>query len=411
MKQAVLLALPVLLGTASSLASAAAVIETSLSPGAAPADDLRPTDVVDFATGMLGLTSDDDPTPVLKRRFWTVLPFVAVSPLIGVGVGVGTAAVFQLGDPALVKQSRLEASFAATANHQFSLPVRSDLYLGPRWHVVGDWAWRKFPVSTWGLGGDSPESLRNHVEYGIVRVHEKVLRRVSDDLYVGGGVDADVFYAVHAGDASPRVREAFTPYPHGTRAPTTASRLSVDVHYDSRDYQVNATRGSFAAISYSVSPRSFASDSTWQSLYLDGRTYLRLARRVVIGVWGLAWLNSGDTPYFLLPSIGADPEKRSGRGYVEGRHIGGALLYGEAEARFPLWRFLGAAVAVNVHSVSEPAASGETTTVPRFVHAKPAFVAGLRALLDREEHCNGAFDVGMGADGQKGVYLNLNETF
>ena len=65
-------------------------------------------------------------------------------------------------------------------------------------------------------------------------------------------------------------------------------------------------------------------------------------------------------------AIGSDPDARSGRGYIEGRHIGKSLLYAEAEYRFQIWDFVGGAVGMNVHSASQAWVPGYPQNAPAF---------------------------------------------
>jgi hypothetical protein len=146
-------------------------------------------------------------------------------------------------------------------------------------------------------------------------------------------------------------------------------------------------------------------------LYLDGRTYFALSDRSVLALWASAWLNFGPTPYLLLPSIGSSPANRTGRGFIEGRHVGQHMLYGEVEYRFPIWEFLGGIAAANIHSVSEPGATGQAEDKPRFIYWSPAFVVGLRAMISRFSLSNLTLDFGWAPSGSTGVYLNVNETF
>jgi hypothetical protein len=181
--------------------------------------------------------------------------------------------------------------------------------------------------------------------------------------------------------------------------------------FDTRDNTLNPFRGQYLLARIRTSPTWLGSDTTWHSLYLDGRIYVPISDRDVLAFWASAWLNFGPTPYLLLPSIGSSPANRTGRGYIEGRHVGQAMVYGEVEWRFHIWEFLGGIAAANIHSVSEPGAQGQAEDQPRFIFWNPAFVAGLRAMISRASLQNLTLDFGVTPSGSTGVYLNVNETF
>ncbi len=152
-------------------------------------------------------------------------------------------------------------------------------------------------------------------------------------------------------------------------------------------------------------------EARWRSLYLDARTYFRApgpGRDGVLALWALGWSAFGRPPYLLLPSVGADPDHRTGRGWVEGRWTGKDLLYAEAEYRFHLWQFLSGALAVNATSVSDRGVEGQSI---HFERVHPAAVAGVRALLSGASQARLAFDVAWAPGKAQAFYLAANETF
>jgi outer membrane protein assembly factor BamA len=187
--------------------------------------------------------------------------------------------------------------------------------------------------------------------------------------------------------------------------------VSVDLLWESRDNPVNATRGYYATATYRAFPRWLGSTYDWQSLYLDARAYFSLPAPHVLALWAYGWFSFGNTPYLNLPSIGSDPDARSGRGYIEGRHIGKSLLYAEAEYRFRIWDFVGGVVGVNVHSASQERQPGEPQNAPIYQYWYPAVTAGIRVLVNKPTRTNGLVEVGVGLDGSYGIYLNINENF
>jgi hypothetical protein len=89
----------------------------------------------------------------------------------------------------------------------------------------------------------------------------------------------------------------------------------------------------------------------------------------VLALWTYGSFTFGHVPYLDLASNGSDPNERSARGYIQGRHIGKSLYW------------------------------------------YPAVTAGLRLLIVRETHANLCLDYGVGLQGQHGFYLSFNEAF
>jgi hypothetical protein len=341
-----------------------------------------------------------------KALHLILAPFVTSSPLIGVGFGVAAAGTWQLGSRETTKLSKFATNLIATTESQLSAPIRTSIYLpGGDWKLQGLWRWSKFPSPTWGIGGNTPESAKSITDYNLVRLWETVSRRVTGDLYVGAGYLFDYFYDVKNG------APYFQGYPYGTGPSSLSSGVALNLVYDDRDSPVYASRGVYAMLNLALSPRWLGSDTEWYSVYLDARTYLPFGERVVLALWGYAWLALGQVPYLELAAIGGDFDARSGRGYTEGRHIGKALLYGEAELRFVIWEWLGGVVGFNLHSVAQPNARGVLVDEPRFQYWWPALVVGARLLAVRETRSNLTVDFAVGKEGQHGVYVNFSEAF
>ncbi|HVP66950.1 MAG TPA: hypothetical protein VMT17_06780 [Anaeromyxobacteraceae bacterium] len=384
-------------------------------PPAVPSEPAGPSmDFPDFLMRSVGLYQE--PTPeeraleAQKRFHWNFVPFVLTNPLIQFGVGVASAGVFRIGDED-TKLSKFATNFLITIRGQVSVPLRTTIFFsGNEWSLVGYLNWSWFPSPTYGVGGNTPTTNETIVDYGLFRVWQTAYRRLYENLYCGFGAYFDRFYAVsNRGAQGPT--NPFTSYPYGTGGPYNNVGASVDLLYESRDNPVNATRGYYASATYRAFPTWLGSTTSWQSLYANARAYFGLPAPNVLALWAYGWFSWGNTPYLNLPSIGTDPDARSGRGYIEGRHIGKDLLYAEAEYRFHIWEFLGGAAGVNVHSASQPESAGQAPNQPRFQYWWPALTAGLRVLVNRPTHANGLVEVGLGLDGSYGIYLNINENF
>lgn len=384
-------------------------------PSPLPTAEPGPTvDLPQFLLQSMGLYSE--PTPEEKaaeaaRRFhWNIVPFILTNPLIQFGVGVASAGVFRIGDSD-TKLSKFATNLLLTVKKQVSIPIRTTIFFsGSDWSLVGYANWSWFPSPTWGLGGNTPESNEVIVDYGLVRLWQTVYRRLYESLYVGVGAYYDGFYTVGSHTEQAGGPNPFTAYPYGTSSAYTNVGASLDLLWESRDNPVNATQGYYATLTYRAFPTWLGSTYFWQSLYADGRAYFALPRPNVLAFWAYGWFSVGNVPYLNLPTIGADPDARSGRGYIEGRHVGKALLYAEAEYRFHIWDFVGGVVGLNVHSASQPPGS-QGQNVPEFRYWYPAATIGVRALVNKPTRANGLIEFGIGLDGSHGFYLNINENF
>jgi Omp85 superfamily domain len=361
-------------------------------------------------TGWWGPRNEGEDAPK-KRHGYIITPIINSSPLIGVGVGAGIAGTVDFTGDGKTRPSKYSTSFVFTSNEQISVPLRADLTLpGGDWTAVLMWRWSKWPSPTWGLGGATPDSARATIDRNSLRLHQTVNRRLAGNLYAGAGAYLDYDFEVHDQGTAGGGPSAFSEYPYGTGSSSFSLGPGVRLVWDDRDSVVYPTRGVYANLAYAFSPTWLGSSNSWQSFFAEGRTYVPMSRRFVLALWTYGWFSFGEVPYLRLPSIGSEPEGRSGRGYIEGRHIGKALLYGEAELRVLLWEWLGASGGVNLHSVSQPGANGIFQDEPRFQYWYPALVAGLKIAVVKDSHANLNFDFAWGK-ASSGFYINFSESF
>lgn len=361
-------------------------------------------------TGWWGPRTVDENAPK-KRHGFIITPIINSSPLIGFGVGAGIAGTIDWTGDGKTRPSKYSTSFVYTTNGQYAVPIRVDLTLpGGDWTAVMLWRWSFFPSPTWGLGGNTPESAKAIIDRNSLRLHQTVNKRIAGKLYAGAGLYFDYDYNVADQGTADGQPSGFSQYPYGTGSSSLSFGPGVRLVWDSRDSVVYPTGGIFVNLAYSISPTWLGSTTGWQSFFAEARTYLPLSSRLVLALWSYGWFSFGEVPYLRLPSIGSEPEGRSGRGYIEGRHIGKALLYGEAEVRMLLWEWLGVAAGVNLHSASQPGANGVFQDNPRFQYWSPALLVGFKVAVMKESRANLNFDLAWGRD-NRGFYINFSEAF
>jgi hypothetical protein len=384
---------------------------------AAPAKrgaDASTKDLPTWLGELLGLKKPPSPDAekIPAKRHLTVIPFLSSSPVIGLGFGVAAAGTTQRGEPENTSLSTYSTSFTVTTQSQYALTARHDLrFAGDEWGLTGMWRWTKWPSPTWGIGGNTPESAKSTMDYQLVRLYELVSRRLFGSLYAGAGYSFDWYFNVsNSGSASGQPTD-FSTYPYGTGSTSLNSGPAVSLVWDTRDSPVYPTRGIVADFDYTFFPTWLGSGSTWHNAYVDLRSYHQLSRWLVLALWAYGSFTFGNVPYLELASNGSDPNERAARGYVQGRHIGKSLLYGEAELRFVIWQWLGAVAGLNVHSVTGSSGRGILGDKLHFQYWYPAVTGGLRLLIVRETHANLCLDYGVGLQGQRGFYLSFNEAF
>jgi outer membrane protein assembly factor BamA len=346
-------------------------------------------------------------------------PVLTYGPTSGFGIGVaGNMAVFK-GHPDSTRISSIVASATATTKEQLLINAKiNGSSPSNRWHFEGDnrlyWTSQK----TYGLGTTTAEEGAVDQKYDYLRFHETLYRRVSRDVYLGGGFLYGIHRDVRPGEGNASAAWPTSPYVVYSEEngfdPDSQTSAGIGVHalLDSRDGPINPTRGWYAGLAYRMFfDGLLGGSSSWQQLSYDARTYLRLSRdaRHRLAFWASGdFVTGGTAPYLDLPATGMDTYGRAGRGYPQGRFRGRDLVYGEVEYRFTVTGngLFGIVAFLNTQTLSDEQ-SGEKL----FDSFATGAGFGLRVMLNKRSQTNLCLDVGSGKDGSSAVYFAVQEAF
>jgi hypothetical protein len=227
-------------------------------------------------------------------------------------------------------------------------------------------------------------------------------------IYFGLGYHFDRYDEIHdtraaAGEATP-----FTVYSDGAPTRTQSSGLSANVFIDTRDNQINATRGLFWNASMRSYLRAIGSDDDRQSLWSDFRGYVLLPRggRNALAIWNFLWFTFGKAPYLDLPAVGWDTYGRSARGYLQGHIRGTNMCYTEFEYRMRFSRddLWGGVAFVNLTNVTQ-------TGGGPFGAFDTGGGVGLRMKFNKKTNTNLSVDAALGQDRTVRFFFGLQEVF
>ena len=390
-------------------------------PDSAPQQSAAPdTETVDVFDLLRTLRHKQAPTEPwdFHKPMMAFAPVIGAKPSAGFLLGAaGNIAVF-LGDPSTTRISSLVTSVTFSTKKQIALTGRYTMFgHDSRWRLEGDDRLHWTSLETFGLGTSADTTDGTVADFNFFRVHNTAYHQLRAGLYAGAGLYFDNHTGVGPRDGeesawtgSPYVRYSEA---HGLPLDSQiAAGTSLDLVWDTRDSFINADGGWLAKASYRTLFNGFlGGDSSWQKLTLDVRTYVNLSRdrRHKLAFWAYADLVTGGVAPFLdLPSTAGDTYGRSARGYAEGQFRGERLAYGEVEYRATLTRngLLGMVAFVNTTTVTNLADDERL-----FDSFAPAGGAGLRLLINKRSKTNLCFDVGIGKQGSKGIYLAVQEAF
>ncbi|MCM3878664.1 MAG: outer membrane protein assembly factor [Vicinamibacterales bacterium] len=353
-----------------------------------------------------------------RGRAFILAPSFGAKPGTGAFLGVAGNITSYFGDPKTTHVSTNVFGLSVSTSGQVLSNVRFNIFTNEdRWVIAGDNRFNWMSQDTFGLGTSTPSAGVVNADFDFFRLDETIYRRVGSSKFVGGGIQFNTRRNIGPGDnaeatwdESPNVVYSKA---HGLPADSaTSGGISIAGRFDSRDSQVNASRGWYLNASYRTFFEGFlGGDSSWQQASFDARSYRALTkngRHLVAGwIYG-EFVTAGVAPYYDLPATGMDTFGRSGRGYQEGRFRGDQLTYGELEYRTTIMAngLVGLVAFLNATSTSAPDGS---EALFHSVAVGGGF--GARLLFSKRSRTNLCLDFGWGREGSHAVYVAVQEAF
>ena len=291
---------------------------------------------------------------------------------------------------------------------QFMNIINSNIWTNNnKYNLLGDYRFYIFPVDDYGLGSKTSLDNATKVDYEHLRIYEVLLRKLSNNFFIGAGYNLDYYWNIKETKNSPYDTTDLDKY--GLTSSSVSSGITVNIQYDNRLNSNNPENGTYVNLQVRDNSTLIGSNSNWQSLVLDTRHYFELSKRThdVLALWSYDWVTlNGKPPYFDLPAAGNDAYNNTVRGYVEDRFRGLNFLYFEAEYRFRITHngFIGGTLFSNLSSFSEYPSN-------KFERVNPGNGVGLRFKMNKKSNVNLCIDYGVGTGGSRGFVFNMSEVF
>lgn len=339
-------------------------------------------------------------------------PFIAIMPAAGYALQSGLTGTISTNtlfytDNNRNRYSNVLLNAFYSQYHQYWFIANNNLFFEKyKLHLFGDTRYYNYPTQTFGLGTNSSLSDELDIKYSYLRISQIIYREIGPNIFAGIGYNFDDHWNIKTENTPGKALDDFEKYQKGTRS--ISSGISLNLLFDSRKNAVNPAGGSYASLQYRPNLTILGSDSNWQSLLIDLRTYIKfpVSTRNILALWNYNnFVLNGTPPYLDTPSVGWDAYSNTGRGYVPGRYVGKNFTYFESEYRFVLTRngLLGGVVFGNAETVFQKWSESHTIL--------PAGGLGVRIKMNKFSNTNLAIDYGFGVGGSHGLFFNLGEVF
>ncbi len=338
------------------------------------------------ASGRAGITDN------LTGRSWFALPVAVYTSDTGFGFGGVFLTSYHQDRPRL---SLVQGTALYTLENQFTTNAMWDHFSkdgNRRLHLKGRYS--VFPGDYFGLGNDTANDDPERYTPEETDIEAWIEYRAAGNMLVRGGM---LLYN--------HVLVESDPGGLGTgAAPIDRGRFDVGIVAalvrDTRDNYTATTGGSMAKLEFRGYPVQNEGGS-FDQVSLDIRTFREHRWNVVGAAMLTAIRTSGNVPYYLMPSLGAEERLR---GYERNRFRDRCAVLAQYDIRFPIAGPFGGAVF---------AAAGRVGPSLADAFGEPWHAAagvGLRFYFNREEHLMVRLDYARGAD-SSGVYATFGEAF
>ena len=381
--------------------------DTAIYPG------IKDIDLIDITERIFNKNSViREPPPANQKDKVSFIVFPAVGYTLQTGfAGVISANASFYTDPhnhGAENISTIISSIAYTSESQIIFPIASFIWThNNNYNILTDWRYLKYPSDTYGLGEHTQQDMSYELDYSYIKLHQAILKKIATDLYAGLGYDFDYFWNIKELNPPTVPESDFEQY--GLTNTEKASGISFTIKYDSRRNPINPQKGIYANILFQPKFTFMGSETDWQSLLIEFRTYIKFpsSSRNILAFWSYNWITLGGTPpYLLLPSTGWDEFGNTGRGYIQGRFRSLKMIDQEAEYRFVISRngLFGGVVFANAETFSD-------IFTGKYEVISPGAGLGIRIMLNKYSRTNIALDYAWGTQGSRGFFVNLGEVF
>ena len=361
-----------------------------------------------------------DSTKTKSPKSLAILPSLGYNPSFGFVIGAKASAIRQYGKKEDTDLSAFGLEALYTSKGIITAQARHNVFTpGNKFNIQGNWQLSKYLITDYSIGTGNKDYVTNSdsaflTKFGLVRLVEKVYRRIGRYWYIGGGLNFNI-----RSNIKEKKLDSLGSTPHYRYSqrnefnPTkySANGIMAAIEYNSKEHPLRAYKGIYAEFGFLFNQKWLGSTKNAFQILYDLRKYVSLSSKNpehVLAFWHIgSYKFGGSVPYLALPATGYDTYSRSGRGYTIGRFKGLSYDYFESEYRFPITsnKLISGVAFINLQTASDDLGK------KLFQYWDPAAGGGLRILLQKHSRSTLCIDYAKGKYGSNGFFFGLNEVF
>ncbi|WP_367278091.1 BamA/TamA family outer membrane protein [uncultured Algibacter sp.] len=343
------------------------------------------------------IVRQQDSTKIKKVSF-NGYPYIFYTPETEAAFGAGGIALFYTKKSETLRPSKIGFGAYYTSNDQYKFSIKPSIYFNSNNLVIN------MPVSYgyrvdkfWGIGNNTIDSgteqyLRQDFEFELeVQVPPILLFSDRAGLIIEYK-NTDIV----DGKNNEFINNELV---NGSKGGNIFG-IGLNLLWDRRDNLFYPTSGHFQSIKFIVHPEP--SDFIYTTFELDARYYKEFKKDQVFATNLYVKSVGKNAPFYELPALGGQNRMR---GYFLGRYRDQTYAMLQGEYRQYFWKRFGFVAFAGIGDV------GEEIINLNIGELKYSYGGGLRYLFNKKEKVNFRMDVGIGKDGNTGIYFGIEESF
>jgi hypothetical protein len=335
---------------------------------------------------------------MIKKGNLVPLPVAFYSPETSLAFGGVLFNLFRtVPEDTLSKFSNVRTAIIFTLRSQLLIDVDHDIFTrDEKFRITGKFLYAKFPDFFYGIGNRTEEKDEELYNANNFNIKTQVMGQVFDNFYAG--LVYNFYYLGNIEKEADGILDTANIVGSDGGA---SSGVGIILQWDTRDFNLNSSRGHFIEIATRHYRNYLGSDFSYNIIELEALKFFTLAPKHVLGLQFQGRFSNREVPFQQLSLLGGD---KLMRGYYRGRYRDKVLYAAQAEYRWQFYRRFGLVVFGGLGDVSEEFNRFD------FSDVKPSYGFGLRYMILPKRKVNLRLDFGFGKETQ-GIYINITEAF
>lgn len=339
-----------------------------------------------------------------KHSSFVVIPVLSSAPETGLELGAST--LYSFYSDTARKSTHVSNIFgyaSVTTKNQTYLALNSNYWFpGNKYHVYGGIGFMNFPFDFYGVGNATKKAGQDKLGEHRFKINLEGEQKTGDFLlgFVTGGFVYKFSDTNPAGifNTSPQVDDR-------NGGPTVF--IGPSIIFDTRNNNTYTTKGTIVTAYLNVMQGLLGNNNYEGAFFnIEYSGFFSLSKQLTLGLDVQEQsLIGGQSPFYLLPSMGSDEMMR---GYYNGRFRDRNFIAGQTELRYRVTPRFGLAGFAGTGEVFHSVFSAH--------ELKPDYGGGVRYFFDVQKGLSIRIDYGVGEkrpgeQRQSGLYVALGQSF